>query len=266
MRILVIDRYNMPRDLAQMDMYKAMEAQHTLTYANKFDVYKHVSQHDYDLIYLGIYHHVLKIEWEYLYTMVNTPIIIDQADNDEFINYDWKYPANSTLVSRYLPNRIEGYWGKKVYLLPWYINPERFKPAEKDVDMMFVCSIRGKRIGYNRKQMLAEVTDYANRNGMRLIAGEYWEQYPSICARSKIMVIDGSRFCLTQKYIEACLSECYIAGEKPISPVNDIRVTSLKNLKIDPKTIKHNKEYILETFANKNYFLKHFDECLTSFA
>ncbi|MCK9417034.1 hypothetical protein M0Q97_10280 [Candidatus Dojkabacteria bacterium] len=276
MNILVYDKYNNPRDFAQLDMYSALSEKYNLIYANPTNLISLITEGNYDILYLGILHpwHG-NINWEQALSINKKPIIIDQADNDGFLarsNSKYIYnDSNCILLSRYLPNRLSDVWKGKLFLLPWYINPDRFIPQEKTIDVSFVCMINIKRLGTDRKKMSQDILKYCENNGLNYIIGEYFgENYRKIITASKAMVVDGSRLCLTQKYIEASLSNCLIIGEHPISPENEIKTVELnminsKTINDFNENVQYNRNYILDTFANKEKFLKTFDDIISNF-
>lgn len=276
MNILVYDKYNNPRDLAQMDMYSALSEKYNIIYANSTNLISLINEGNYDLLYLGILHpwHG-NINWELVLSINRRPIIIDQADNEVFMarsNSKYIYnESNCILLSRYLPNRLSNMWKGKLFLLPWYINPDRFIPQEKTIDISFVCMINIKRLGADRKKMSQDILKYCEENGLSSVIGEYFgDNYRKIITSSKAMVVDGSRLCLTQKYIEASLSNCIIIGEHPTSPENEIKTIKLniinsKNINNFNENVQHNRNYILDTFANKEKFLKTFDDIILNF-
>lgn len=263
MRILVLDKYAMRRDLAQMDMYFAMEEIFEITYATELTIYYLIKKGDYDILYLGIYHHVMNIDYDRVFSENKKPIIIDQADNEEKATQKLKYDQikQKVLLARYLPNEaIEKAFNFKIELLPWYVNPNRFKPALKDIDVLFICSINGERIGNDRKQIASRLKGIFDKAELSYIIGEYYgNEYANILSRSWSMVVECGRKCLTQKYIEASLSSCAIIGDVPIYPDNELKVIPLNfDTLLFPKEmpdVKHNREYILRTFANKEVFL-----------
>ena len=82
------------------------------------------------------------------------------------------------------------------------------------------------------------------------------------------MIVDGSRYCLTQKYIEAALSNCLIIGEKPTSPSNDFITIDLESYdknKDYSDIIEFNRNYALENFANDDKFLSNFKKIISNF-
>lgn len=275
MKILVIDRYNYARDLAQMDMYQVLSEEYNVGFAIHKTLMTLVKQDNYDYLYLGIYHPWCGISnLEEILKINKKPVIIDQADNEGFIARISKkniYSENNILLSRYLPNENLGrFWKDKICLLPWYINPNRFIPQEKTIDVSFVCTINIKRLGVDRKKMSLDIYDYCKKHDLSYKIGEYFKEYRDIVTKSKVMVIDGSRYCLTQKYIEAALSNCIIVGEKPISPPNEfitINLESINSQTIDSynDNIISNRKYALETFANKSVFLDNFKKIISEF-
>lgn len=279
MKLLIYDRYNYPRDLSQMDMYGVLDERYDVVFSNNKNIINLVSKGDYDYLYLGIYHPWSGLSKEDLETIIKLnkkPIIIDQVDNENFIyRVDSKidYGDNCVLLSRYLPNQLlENFWKGKLSLLPWYINPDRFIPQEKTIDIAFVCMINvANRIGADRKKISENILKYSENNNLSHKIGEYWgKDYVNILTRSKAKIIDGSRYCLTQKYIESALSKCIIVGEKPTSPANDFITISLKDLDLNnynkyKKILEHNRQYALDNFANKDIFIKKFERVIDRF-
>lgn len=271
MKILILDLYNYPRDLAQMDMYTLFKENFEVTFANSKNILDLVYDNDYDCLYLGILHRWCNIPWKILFDINKKPILIDQADNDGFISRSDKitYKGDCMLLSRYLPDEnLNKSWNGKIELLPWYIDPKRFKPKNKKIDVSFIYMKNHKRLGANRDQISEKVQKHCNKNKLSYKIGEYWDnEYQNIVTSSKALVVDGSRFCLTQKYIEASLSNCLIVGEKPLKPTNEIKTINLesvnsKNIDNFNDIITYNREYILETFANKNVFIEKFKNIL----
>lgn len=275
MRILVIDKYNHPRDLAQMDMYYALKEKYDVIFANSENIMTLITEDQYDYLYLGIYHPWCgKLDWKLIFSINKKPIIIDQADNDGFmyrIASNFKYEGNCILLSRYLPyDKLNNIWKGKIQSLPWYINPERFQSKEKTIDVSFVCTININRLGTDRKKLSKKVFDYCENNNLSYKIGEYWgDQYNNIITSSKSMIVDGSRYCLTQKYIEAALSNCLIIGEKPISPPNDFITLELNDINLKTNDyddiLSFNRNYALETFANKDKFIDNFNNIISNF-
>lgn len=272
MKILVIDKYNYPRDLAQMDMYHALSEIYEIIFATSENLIDFINDNEYDYLYLGIYHPWCGIiNWNLVFSLNKKPIIIDQADNDGFIaRSKFKYPDNCILLSRYLPNiKLSNFWKGKLYLLPWYINSNRFISRKKQIDIAFVCMINIKRLGTDRKKMSEDILKYCNDNELTYSIGEYWgKNYIDIITSAKAMIIDGSRYCVTQKYIEAALSNCLIIGQKPNSPENNfitINLESYEKSKDYNEIIETNRKYVLESFANKNKFLETFKNILSNF-
>jgi hypothetical protein len=271
MRILIFDKYNYPRDLAQMDMYYALSEVYETIFATPENLIDLITEDQYDYLYLGIYHPWCgKINWDLVFSLNKKPIIIDQADNEGFLARKiskFNYGENSILLSRYLPNeRLRKFWKGKLCLLPWYINPERFIPREKQIDISFVCMININRLGADRKKMSEDILKYSEDNKLIHKIGQYWgENYSNVITSSRAMVIDGSRYCVTQKYIEAALSKCLIIGQKPTSPENDfitISLDSYNKFTDYQEIIDHNRKYVLDTFANKQKFLETFNDII----
>jgi len=268
MKMLVIDYYCAPRDLAQMDMYVALYEQYEVIFANSENFADLVKAQDFDYLYLGIYHPWCgKFDWNNLLKINKKPIIIDQADNEGFIgrrDTKFEYGDNCILLSRYLPNDdLRNFWKGKLCLLPWYINPERFIPQEKTIDVAFVCSMNvNNRI--DREKLGERILKYCQDNNLSYKIGEYWGQdYKNIITSSKSMVVDGSRYCLTQKYIECALSNCLIIGERPIYPPNEFITVNLESVNSNNIDDFHfevlsNNMYALDNYANKEKFLDNF--------
>lgn len=250
MRILVIDKFLQPRSSSQMDMYLAMSSVHDVFLSA--DPVGDVLRGEYDLLYLGLYHQVIGVDMYQLLRMNSKPILVDQSDNEEFIERN-SIPGGATFLSRYLPNEaFESYCkerGISYAWLPFYVNPDRFNAIKKDVEYAFICSNFNKR----RKRMKDFPSD--------VFVGEFygWE-YIKTLGRARHFIIECSRQCMTQKYIEAALCECILVGDKPLYPRNDLRVYNFGESGFD--TIAQNKEYILDTYSNKEWFLKHFNNII----
>lgn len=274
-RILVIDVYDYPRDMAQMDIYDALKYKYDVILSNIKDIKFHMLEDKYDYLYLGLLHSWMNLDWNNLLKLNKKPYLIDQADNEGFVSRNMSkinYVGDFILLSRYLPNEnLNKSWKHKIELLPWYIDPDRFEPKTKTIDISYVCNMSSNRIGINRIELGKKIIKYCIDNNLSYVVGEhYGEKYKNIIERSKAFVIDGSRYCLTQKYIEASLSGCLLIGEKPLYPDNELITLELNKIKsnnIDNYNdiILHNKRYVLNSFANKKYFLKIFDNILTKF-
>jgi hypothetical protein len=274
MKILIIDKYNFPRDLAQMDIYNILSKNYEVIFATPENLIDSINNSLYDYLYLGIYHPWCGFsQWKSLFEINKKPILIDQADNEGFMarkETKIKYEGNCILLSRYLPNeKLKNFWKGKLYLLPWYINPERIKPQEKNIDVAFVCTINIiSRLGADRKKLSKEILKYCEINKLSYKIGEFWgKDYIDIITSSKAMVIDGSRYCLTQKYIEAAISKCLIIGEKPTSPPNNFITINLEEINTNNKNdiISFNYQYAIENFANEQKFLKIFNQIILNF-
>jgi len=279
MKILVFDFYNYPRDLAQTDMYHVLREHYgdDIKFSNKYNFSDHVKKGNYDFLYLGIYHPwcgISRSVLEELLKINQKPTIIDQADNEGFmarLSFRNIYSENSILLSRYLPNeRLSKTWKGKLLLLPWYINSNRFIPQEKNIDVSFVCTMGIKRLGTDRKKMSQQIKKYCEEHNLTYKVEENFKEYTDIVTRSKVMIIDGSRFCLTQKYIEAALSNCIIVGEKPTSPPNNFITQDLESINLETinsftSNIEFNRKYALEEFSNKEKLLDNFKSIFTNF-
>lgn len=266
MRILIVDRFFQQRDPAQTDMYAAIAEKHYCTFTS--DPMEHVMTNNYDILYLGIYHASIavhnKIDWNQVLFYNRQPVIIDQADNEEFVERDviLKNPANvKCVLSRYLPNdKLEGYCkdhGVPCLLLPWYVNPDRFYTSDyKKYDISFMGSLYG-----DRKKIAGLMDGLHSLRGMSVLCGEvYGQQYIDNLAASYIAYMECGRKCLTQKYIEASLADCVLVGDKPLYPANELEV--YEHIPDDYTNMGGNREYILRTFANKEVFIKNFNELL----
>lgn len=272
MKILVLDLYNVPRDLAQTDMYLVFNEKFDMIFSNKFNFLDLLKKNDFDYLYLGLYHTWCGVKnLASILKNVNKPIIIDQADNEGFIARISKnnfYPKNSILLSKYLPNdRLSQVWGDNLYLLPWYINADRFISNKKEIDVSFICTMEINRLGNDRKKIGENVEKYCKKNHLTYKIGQDFNNYIDLITKSKVMVIDGSRFCLTQKYLESSLSNCIIVGEKPISPPNDLIVRKLEDINLDTidkfsGDIFYNRRYVLNNFSNKNKLISNFENII----
>jgi len=244
MKILIIDERN-ERDLAQYDMYGLISKDHTLYFSSMSEWELYIS--DVDLIWLGIYHQEFKIDWKPFASLCNVPVMIDNADNEEFVEKSAKIPyrlfKHKIFTSRYLPHKQMSKMGQiynvPVMQLSWYINPDRFDPAEKDIDIVFIASINDARY-----KLIKDIQQICEDNDWTYFMGEEFKDYASYLSHAKIVYCECSRKCLTQKYIEAILSGCVIIGDKPIYPDNNIKVIPAddiaaairKGLKSKPQT------------------------------
>jgi hypothetical protein len=256
MKILLIDSLFQRRDPAQTDMYVLMSAKHKLITDN--DILMHLIKQDYDVIWLGIYHHRMTIDWDQVLRLNTKPVIVDQADNEEFVQSGIKYHGDVTVLSRYLPNEnLSKHCKKNRYALkylPWYINSKRFKIQEKTCDVAFICTMHP-----DRENMKEAIILNCKKNGHTFVIGEYWgEEYATLLAKCRNSIIECSRKCLTQKYIEAALVNTNLIGDVPLYPANDLIVGG----GIGSDAIRHNHEYVLSTFANKDYFFNHLNQIL----
>jgi hypothetical protein len=261
MRILIVDKFFQPRDPAQTDMYHVMSDAHYCTFsANPME---DVMTDNYDLLYLGIYHQSLDIDLHQLLLYNTKPVIIDQADNEEWVerNKIVMRPTIKWVLSRYLPNdAFEHYCHEQGFpyaWLPWYVNPDRFPvTGNKKYDLSFICSMYGRR-----KELAENMKGWAVINNKSVIVGEYFgERYAEIMAQSYMVYMECGRQCLTQKYIEASLCNCVLVGDKPHYPENELEVHS--SVPENYTNMFSNREYVLRTFANKEWFLDKFNELL----
>lgn len=263
MRILVIDKFFQPRDPAQTDMYAAIASEHYTTFSE--NPMEDVMIGNYDILYLGIYHAAdrMGIDLNQLLFYNTKPVIIDQVDNEEWVTQN-KIAMHSNIkwvLSRYLPNEtFENYChehGFPYAWLPWYVNPGRFKVSkEKKYDISFVCSMYGYRL-----EVANNIKSHCIITGRSCRVGEYYgKDYADIMAQSYMVYMECGRKCMTQKYIEASLCDCVLIGDTPIYPANELVVHP--NVPDDYTNMKGNREYILKTFANKQWFMEKFNELL----
>lgn len=228
MNILVVDSFSVERDPAQMDMYRAMEKHHEVVYCSTNEELW-VLLPRCDIVFLGIYHAELPINWGLFVMTCDKPVIIDNADNEEQvykagkIGYQWM--KRKVFTSRYLPHEGMGDLAREcntsAMSLPWYIDPGRVcQRDEKTNDIAFMCTQYGKRV-----KIATEIREMSKVNGWTCITGEYYGPLNiELLGKSRISVIECARKCLTQKYIEASLCGCTIVGDTPIYPASDIRM------------------------------------------
>jgi len=225
MKILIIDKYSR-RDLAQMDMYQLISQEHSIYFAQDNELFQYL--HDVDLVWLGIYHQELIIDWGAFILYCKVPVIIDNADNEEFEvkadNVPYQFIKNKIFTSRYLPNeamsRIGVVYNAPVRQLTWYVNPDRMLNYPKNIDIAFMASIFDTRI-----KLAEDIKKVAAAQKWTSAVGEFWGQkYVYLMARSRVVYCDCSRKCLTQKYIEAALCGCVIIGDVPLYPANTLKV------------------------------------------
>ncbi len=228
MNILIVDSFSVNRDPAQMDMYRAMEKHHEVAYCNSNEELWLLLPR-MDIIFLGIYHSGLPIDWGQFVMTCDKPIIIDNADNEEQvytagkIGYQWM--KHKIFTSRYLPHTgmedLAKECNTSVISLPWYIDPKRvLQRGKKTNDVAFMCTQYGKRI-----KIATEIREMSKVNGWTCITGEYYGPLNiELLGKSRVSVIECARKCLTQKYIEASLCGCTIVGDTPIYPESDIKM------------------------------------------
>lgn len=269
MRILVVDKFNARRDPAQMDMYEALEERHTITRCSS--AYLHEYLPSTDLLYLGIYHQVLPLNYVELFKALTCPVIIDQADNEDFMRripqmgYNLIKPPK-VFLSRYLPHTALQKAIPNVKQLSWYVNPDRVKynNEPKDIDVAFICSIYGKRSEYAQV-----ITNICRDKGLKCFVGTIWgEEYYNILRRSKVFVAQCNRGCYTQKYIEASICGCTIVGDVPKYPESSIRMYQADLSNIEERIMSAMARRLLTKieFADKDYFLKEVDTILNFFS
>jgi len=233
MKILIIDRYDR-RDLAQMDMYQLIAKEHDVYFARDDELFSYI--HKVNLIWLGIYHQELTIDWASFILYCKCPVIIDNADNEEFEERNdtvpYQFIRNKIFTSRYLPNeamtRIGVIYKAPVRQLTWYVNPDRMLNYPKNIDLAFMASLFDARV-----KLADDIKKIATMQKWTTAIGEYWGQrYVYLLSRSRVVYCDCSRKCLTQKYIEATLCGAVIIGDVPIYPANSLKVipASVSNL------------------------------------
>ncbi len=200
-----------------------------------------------DLIFIGIYHGVfLENSIEYI-RRNNIPCIIDSADNEELINNE-KMPyfigsgIINAVITKYLPspeftdffNNLS-YDVSKLYCIEWGIEPvENIKV--KDIDVAFICSIEDNWKYHEYRKIIKEILE--SLEGFKMFTENVWgDEYRDILMRSKIFIVEGSmRKSMTQKYLEAGISGCFLIGERPIIPTiayenfNDSTMTEVTDL------------------------------------
>ena len=261
MKILIIDKFFQKHDLAQVDMYRVIAEHHKVTFS--VNPMADILKDDYDLLYLGLYHQSLENDLDISALLFHNrkPVIVDQADNEEFIQRN-QIRADQNIkwvLSRYLPNgEFEGYCherGLPYAILPWYVNPDRFPMGEKTNEIAFIASMYG-----NRNDLAKQIRSMVDVDSTSYIIGEYWgAEYRDILSKSRMLVVECGRKCLTQKYIEGALAGCILVGDKPLYPANQLKVSGFFDI---ADNVKYNRDYILSTFANKEWFLERFNELL----
>lgn len=267
MNILVLDKFNQRRDPAQMDMYRAMECKYSVAYCSPESVRDMLPLAD--VLYLGIYHQVLPVDYKHLFSEVRCPVLIDQADNEDFIRRLPQMGYNNirpkkVFLSRYLPHEELQKVVSPLKQLSWYINPNRVKynGEEKDIDVAFVCSL------YRRRSEYAEtIRQICSKNGWKCFVGQaFWDEYIEILNHTKVFIAECGRHCYTQKYTEAILCGCTIVGDIPRYPQNYIRMYEAHFPDIEAK-IKDALEFPMVAtpeFADRDYFLQEFNSILES--
>lgn len=267
MKVFVVDKFLERRDPAMTDMYSAMAKKYSISSG---DILTNPLSQNYDILWLGIYHHRMGIDINQLRYLNTKPIIIDQADNEEFLGEINLYKGlqNVTVLSRYLPHiKLErkcAELGFAVKLLPWYVNPARMPQNKKTCDVAYICSMYGDRL--ITKSLLEELV---KDKGKTSCIGEYWgAEYYELLSKCRMSVVECSRHCLTQKYIEGALAKSFLLGDIPYYPHNELKVLGVDLLHKgeitqaigrypDEKTIEDNRQYVLDTFANEGWFMKH---------
>ena len=176
-------------------------------------------------------------------------LIVDQVDNESFIKknkgkfriiYNQYFSGKKILLDRYSSRELKIFAEKNNFILkilPWTIVSDEYKNTDfnlKDIDITFICTI-SEGFEYHKKRMAilknillmeSERTDlnffvsappYYSKNIV------YRNDYKNILRRSKIFIVVGpDRLCMTQKYLETGMSGCYLVGDKPLYPANNI--------------------------------------------
>jgi hypothetical protein len=227
LKILVVWDGVKDRDLAQYDMYEALSDYCRVFYATKDDVHRKIVKIRPNIIWLDIYHQTFNPNWRKLLNY-RLPFIIDQADNEEFVERAISYNQvrRKVVTSRYLPNKSLQLYSKKtrtsVVPLGWYVNPDRFWCGDKNIDVAFISFPKGIR-----GELMASLKDICAKNNWTFFGDSaYGKDYSDILSRTKVFVVESDRKCLTQKYIEGSLSGCTLAGDIPIYPSNNVRMYS----------------------------------------
>lgn len=228
LKVLVLWSGLHKRDLAQKDMYDLLGQHCKVSFADSSNFFGVLRIFKPDVVWLDIYHQHIRINWDYVFRRVRVPVIIDQADNEDFAKMAMRYrfARRAVITSRYLPNEAIGSYAQKYNIramqLSWYVNPDRFSAGEKTIDVGFVCYPKGRR-----KQLAQELKEVCDKNGWSLVTGHmYGSQYTEAITRCKVFVVECDRKCLTQKYIEGSLAKCTLAGDVPAYPPNDFTVYS----------------------------------------
>lgn len=270
MNILIVDSFSVNRDPAQMDMCRVIEKYHEVVYcSSNEELWLFLPR--MDVVFLGIYHARLPIDWGRFVMTCDKPIIIDNADNEGQvknagkIGYQWM--KRKIFTSRYLPHKgmedlaIE--CGTSVMSLPWYIDSERVKQrGKKTNDIAFMCTQYGKRI-----KIATEIREMAKVNGWKCITGEYYGPLNiELLGKSRVSVIECARKCLTQKYIEAALCGCTIVGDTPIYPASNIKMYDsnlASNLEVRIRQALGNPLLTdLSTFTDEGIFINNLQKAI----
>ncbi len=274
MRILIIDTFLQRRDPAQTDMYVVMSKKHTLVFNNPVE---HLLLQDYDLLWLGIYHQRIQLDFSQVFYLNTAPVIIDQADNEEFLKETYLYRGlkEATVLSRYKPIEtaehpdIKGFTSK---VLPWFIDAKRIPELRKTADIAFICSIYGRREAIQKS-----LKSIGRKHKLRMVVGEYYGlEYAELLSKCRVSIVECERKCLTQKYLEGALASAILLGDKPLYPTNELEIiqADLDDILDLEKTIRlalhfvsenkpnPNRQYVLDTFANKEWWSKQLESVL----
>ncbi len=210
--------------MAQYDMYELLSREHELMFASTAEWKLLIDKAD--LIWLGIYHQTFPIDWDE-FCMTDKPVIIDNADNEEFVEKNGIIPYRNIkrkiFTSRYLPNegiiKLSHILNVPLMQLSWYINSNRFKPAKKDIDVVFIASMTDER-----KAIAEKIERVCKVSGWSYYIGMDFDNYAHYLSRAKVLFCECARKCLTQKYIEGIYSGCVLVGDVPIYPENNVEV------------------------------------------
>jgi len=262
MNILILYDGIKKRDTNQKKIYDYLSITNQLYYTTPLNIFNDLKKiNNIDLIWVDIYHILFNVDWKKLF-LLGIPVVIDQADNEQFVsdkNHIIKYLSylsNGVICSRYknLPNdkllNISNKYNIPVKQLTWYFKDgdfNEYKNIMKDIDISYICRLNTPK----RIKLLSTIKNICIKNNWTYRTGEYWgDEYYNILSRSKIFYTDASsgRPQLTQKYFESSLCGCTIIGDIPLYPENNFKVYPIHNSL--EETIKMALE---KPFINKIY-------------